>query len=66
MLESHLVAGAQKFNAGQDDVRQLVYGQSITDACLGWSDTVAVLEQLSQAVQTRREHAHVPEAALLD
>ena len=66
MLESHLVAGAQKFNAGQDDVRQLVYGQSITDACLGWSDTVTVLEQLSQAVQTRREHAHVPEAALLD
>ena len=66
MLESHLVAGAQKFNAGQDDVRQLVYGQSITDACLGWSDTVAVLEQLSQAVQTRREHAHAPEAALLD
>ena len=66
MLESHLVAGAQKFNAGQDDVRQLVYGQSITDACLGWSDTVTVLEQLSQAVQTRREHAHAPEAALLD
>ena len=66
MLESHLVAGAQKFNAGQDDVCQLVYGQSITDACLGWSDTVAVLEQLSQAVQTRREHAHAPEAALLD
>ena len=66
MLESHLVAGAQKFNAGQDDVCQLVYGQSITDACLGWSDTVTVLEQLSQAVQTRREHAHVPEAALLD
>ena len=54
MLESHLVAGAQKFSAGQDDVCQLAYGQSITDACIGWQDTVAVIEQLSQAVQARR------------
>lgn len=54
MLESHLVAGAQKFSAGQDDVCQLAYGQSITDACIGWQDTVAVMEQLSQAVQARR------------
>lgn len=54
MLESHLVAGAQKFTSGQDDVCKLQYGQSITDACIGWNDTLDVLEQLSQAVQTRR------------
>lgn len=66
MLESHLVAGAQKFSAGQDDVCKLAYGQSITDACIGWGDTVTVLEQLSHAVQTRRERARAPEAALVD
>jgi 3-deoxy-7-phosphoheptulonate synthase len=37
MLESHLVAGRQ----GISD--SLVYGQSITDACLGWDDTVSLL-----------------------
>ena len=36
MVESHLVAGAQKFSAGKDDPAKLAYGQSITDACLGW------------------------------
>jgi len=42
MLESHLVAGAQKIPA---DPSKLVYGQSVTDACLGWDDTrSAVLE----------------------
>jgi len=42
MLESHLVAGAQKIPA---DPSKLVYGQSVTDACLGWNDTrSAVLE----------------------
>ncbi|MFC4622810.1 3-deoxy-7-phosphoheptulonate synthase [Comamonas nitrativorans] len=66
MLESHLVAGAQKFSAGQDDVCKLAYGQSITDACIGWGDTVTVLEQLSHAVQTRRERARAPEAALVE
>ena len=54
MLESHLVAGAQKFTPGQDDICGLHYGQSITDACIGWNDTLDVLEQLSSAVQTRR------------
>ena len=66
MLESHLVAGAQKFSAGQDDVCKLAYGQSITDACIGWGDTVTVLEQLSHAVQTRRERTRAPEAALVE
>ncbi len=54
MIESHLVAGAQKYSAGVDDPGLLVYGQSITDACLGWEDTVGVLEGLSEAVRGRR------------
>jgi 3-deoxy-7-phosphoheptulonate synthase len=54
MLESHLQAGAQKFIPGKDDVTKLSYGQSITDACLGWDDSMAALQILSQAVKTRR------------
>jgi 3-deoxy-7-phosphoheptulonate synthase len=54
MVESHLVEGAQKFTPGKDDVAALTYGQSITDACLGWDDSGEVLEVLSQAVQQRR------------
>jgi 3-deoxy-7-phosphoheptulonate synthase len=55
MVESHLEAGAQKFVAGKDDPSELVYGQSITDACLGWDDSVRTLELLSEAVVARRE-----------
>ena len=54
MVESHLEAGAQKFAAGKDDPAKLAYGQSITDACLGWDDSVQVLEELSGAVAARR------------
>jgi len=54
MVESHLKAGAQKFTAGKDDPAKLVYGQSITDACINWDDSAAVLETLSKAVKTRR------------
>ncbi len=54
MVESHLVAGAQKFSAGKDDPAALAYGQSITDACIGWDDSVAVLDTLSAAVKARR------------
>ena len=54
MVESHLVAGAQKFSAGKDDPSKLAYGQSITDACLGWDDSVSALGELSAAVQSRR------------
>jgi 3-deoxy-7-phosphoheptulonate synthase len=54
MVESHLQEGSQRFIAGQDDPARLAYGQSITDACLGWDDSVAVLETLSAAVATRR------------
>ncbi len=54
MLESHLNAGAQKFSPGKDDAAALVYGQSITDACLGWDDSVRVLDALADAVRGRR------------
>ena len=54
MVESHLLAGAQKFSAGKDDPAQLAYGQSITDACIGWDDSLTVLDVLSGAVKARR------------
>ena len=53
MIESHLMAGTQKFTAGKDDPRTLAYGQSITDACLGWEDSLQALEVLGEAVKAR-------------
>jgi len=50
MIESHLVAGRQDVVAGED----LVYGQSITDACLGWDKTEPMLRDLAAAVRARR------------
>jgi len=50
MLESHLVGGRQDQRPGAP----LTYGQSITDACLGWEDTVPVLAELAEAVKARR------------
>ena len=55
MIESHISAGAQKFTPGKDDVHKLEYGKSITDACLGWDDTLTALQVLSDAVKARRE-----------
>ena len=54
MVESHLTAGAQKFTPGKDQPGQLAYGQSITDGCLGWDDSLQSLEVLSNAVKARR------------
>jgi 3-deoxy-7-phosphoheptulonate synthase len=54
MVESHLQAGAQKFTPGKDDASKLEYGKSITDACLGWDDSLASLEVLSAGVTARR------------
>ena len=54
MVESHLQAGAQKFSPGKDDPAKLAYGQSITDACIGWDDSITVLQVLSDAVVARR------------
>jgi 3-deoxy-7-phosphoheptulonate synthase len=50
MIESHLKAGRQNVEPG----KELVYGQSITDACLGWDDSEPLLRALAQAVRQRR------------
>lgn len=54
MVESHLFPGAQKFTPGKDDPKALEFGKSITDACLGWDDSLALLESLSASVLARR------------
>ncbi len=54
MVESHLNGGAQKFSPGKDDPAALEYGKSITDACIGWDDSIGVLQTLSEAVLARR------------
>jgi 3-deoxy-7-phosphoheptulonate synthase len=51
MIESNLVEGNQSLTG---DLSKLVRGQSITDACIGWDDTVAVLTRLAEAVRNRR------------
>ncbi|MGB7266181.1 MAG: 3-deoxy-7-phosphoheptulonate synthase [Terracidiphilus sp.] len=50
MIESNLVAGAQKLVPGQP----LVYGQSITDGCIDWAETRTLLAELAAAVRARR------------
>ena len=50
MIESHLVAGRQELTAD----KPLNYGQSITDACIGWDESIGVLNRLSDAVRNRR------------
>lgn len=53
MIESHLVAGKQKVST----LDNLTYGQSITDACVDWSTTEGMLEELSKAVISKRNNA---------
>jgi 3-deoxy-7-phosphoheptulonate synthase len=50
MVESHLVAGRQDHVPGQP----LTYGQSVTDACIDWEDSLKVLDTLADAVRARR------------
>jgi 3-deoxy-7-phosphoheptulonate synthase len=50
MVESHLVEGRQDLEPG----KPLTYGQSITDGCVGWDDSLEVLETLAQGVRKRR------------
>jgi 3-deoxy-7-phosphoheptulonate synthase len=52
MMESFLVAGRQDLESGVP----LVYGQSITDACMDWDSTVLTLDRLASAVRKRREN----------
>jgi 3-deoxy-7-phosphoheptulonate synthase len=51
MVESHLVEGRQDLEGG----RPLQFGQSITDPCLGWNDSVELLQLLAEAVKKRRK-----------
>ncbi len=53
MVESHLQAGRQDLVPG----KALVYGQSITDGCIGWDDSRALLDTLAEAVRSRRSRA---------
>ena len=53
MMESFLVAGRQEVGK----VKSLVYGQSITDACIDWDTTAPLVRQLAAAVRGRREQA---------
>jgi 3-deoxy-7-phosphoheptulonate synthase len=50
MIESNLVAGAQRLVPG----KPLVYGQSITDACIDWNETHGLLKELAAAVRSAR------------
>ena len=50
MVESHLVEGRQDLSPD----KPLTYGQSVTDACINWDDSVAVMEKLAAAVRARR------------
>lgn len=52
MIESNLVEGNQNLTG---DLTSLTYGQSITDACIGWDDTVAILQEVAAAVRARRD-----------
>ncbi len=52
MIESHLVEGNQSGEG--KSLAELTYGQSITDACIGWDDTETVLNELAEAVEKRR------------
>jgi 3-deoxy-7-phosphoheptulonate synthase len=59
MVESHLVAGRQDLVPG----KELTYGQSVTDGCIDWDASVAVLEGLAAAVRQRRLATQAAEAA---
>jgi 3-deoxy-7-phosphoheptulonate synthase len=56
MIESNLLPGAQKLVEGEP----LIYGQSVTDACIGWDETLALLRELAAAVRSARsvERSH--------
>ncbi len=54
MIESNLVEGNQKL---VKDLKALTRGQSVTDACIGWNDTVETLDVLAEAVRKRRQGA---------
>ena len=59
MVESHLIGGRQDLEPG----RPLVYGQSITDACIGWDDSTVLLDGLAASVRARRSLKSLTDAA---
>jgi 3-deoxy-7-phosphoheptulonate synthase len=61
MIESHLKEGRQNIPA--EGPKGLQYGQSITDACIAWESTTAVLEELRSAVRARRANKEAKAAA---
>ena len=52
MLESNLIEGAQKLDVSART--RLAYGQSVTDACMGWDATTTALDALAEGVRQRR------------
>jgi 3-deoxy-7-phosphoheptulonate synthase len=61
MLESFLIAGRQELVPGQ--ASQLCYGQSITDACIGWDETTEISVTIAEAVSLRRAPGYAPSTA---
>ncbi len=61
MIESHLYEGRQ--DGEGKTLKELDYGKSITDACIGWDDTDSLLQQLAQAVRERRKKTVTASAA---
>ena len=60
MLESFLIPGRQDIVLGR--ANQLVYGKSVTDACIGWDETVGLVDAMADAVTRRRERMGVVRA----
>ncbi|MGH2378123.1 MAG: 3-deoxy-7-phosphoheptulonate synthase [Candidatus Limnocylindria bacterium] len=63
MIEGNLVAGRQDLDLSPGAAARLAYGQSVTDACLGWEDTVPALRELAAAVRARRALVRPPSAS---
>jgi 3-deoxy-7-phosphoheptulonate synthase len=57
MLESFLIPGRQDITLGR--ANELAYGQSVTDACVGWEETVGLVDAMADAVTRRRERMGV-------
>lgn len=59
MIESNLFEGAQKLPSNPENLKDLKYGVSVTDACVSWEATVPMLRELAAAVRDRREGKNV-------
>ena len=60
MVESFLKEGNQSLSSNLPlSANALTYGQSITDACIGWSDTERLVDLLAEGVESRRQMRHL-------